>query len=123
MQRVAGLPHVQSRQRPPGAADGVETAVLAALEHRQAGERPLDVFLGLLQRFCRDVCQGKTAERSGQAVPHAPAVDVDKLERAAAEVADYAVGQMQAGDDAERSQLRLARPGQYVDFRPHGPLG
>ena len=29
VQRIAGLPHVQPRQRPPGAADGVEAAVLA----------------------------------------------------------------------------------------------
>ena len=36
VQRIAGLPHVQPRQRPPGAADRIEDAILAGLEHRQA---------------------------------------------------------------------------------------
>ena len=34
MQRIAGLPHVQSRERAPGAADRIEGAVLASFENR-----------------------------------------------------------------------------------------
>ena len=50
-------------------------------------------------------------------MPHARAVDVDQLERAAAEVADDAVGLVHAGDDAERGQFRLALAGEHVDLR------
>ena len=56
-------------------------------------------------------------------MPHAPAVDVDKLERAAAEVADHAVRPVHAGDDAERGQFRLALAGEHVDLRPAHALG
>ena len=37
VQRIAGLPHVQPRERAPGAADGIEGAALAGLE--QVGVR------------------------------------------------------------------------------------
>ena len=44
------------------------------------------------------------------------AVDIDELERAAAEIADHAVGLVHAGNDAERRQLRLARAREHVDL-------
>ena len=67
VQRVSGLPHVQPRQRPPGAADGVEVAALAVAEQRQGAEGFLDELFRLLERFRRNVGQGQTAERPGQA--------------------------------------------------------
>ena len=123
MQRISGLPHVQPRQRPPGAADRVESTVLAAFEHRQSAERFLDEFFRLLDRFCRNVGQGETAERPGQAAPRARAVDIDELERAAAEIADHAVRLMHAGDHAERGQFRLARARKDVDLGSHDAFG
>ena len=39
VERIAGLPHVQARQRAPGAADGVEGAALAAFEQAGVLER------------------------------------------------------------------------------------
>ena len=49
-------------------------------------------------------------------------MDIDQLERAAAEIADHAVGQMYAGNDAERGQFRLARAGEHVDFGVDDPF-
>ena len=42
--------------------------------------------------------------------------DIDEFERAAAEVADHAVGLVHAGNDAERRQFRLARAREHVDL-------
>src|SRR5262249_40895927 len=123
MQRIAGLPHVQPRQRPPGAADGVEAAVLASLEHGNAVEVFLDELFRLLERLRRDVGERQPAERARDAVPRPGAANVDQLERSAAEVADYAVGAMHAGNDAERGQLRFARAGENVDLGARYALG
>ena len=54
---------------------------------------------------------------------HARAVDIDQFERAAAEVADDAVGPVEAGDDAERGQLGLALAGEHVDLGAADLLG
>ena len=51
------------------------------------------------------------------------AVDVDEFERAAAEIADDAVGLVHAGDDAERGQLGLALAGKDVDLGAADALG
>ena len=56
-------------------------------------------------------------------MPHARAADIDKFERAAAEIADDAVGAMNAGNDAERGQFGLARAGEHFDVGADGPLG
>jgi len=48
---------------------------------------------------------------------------VDQFERAAAEIADDAVGMMDAGDHAERRQPRLARAGQDLDLYGADALG
>ena len=73
-------------------------------------------FSAFLIDFDGDVGKRQTAERPGQAVPGAGAADIDEFERAAAEIADHAVGVMHAGDDAERGKFGLARAGQHVDL-------
>ena len=123
VQRIAGLPHVQPRQRPPGAADGVEAAVLAGLQHRQAAQRLLDEFFRLLDRLRRNIGERQPAERAGQAVARARAADIDEFERAAAEIADHAVGAMHAGNHAERGELGLAPARQHVDIGADGAFG
>ena len=50
VERIAGLPHVQPRQRTPGAADRVEGAALAVMQHVEVFERLLDEFFRLLER-------------------------------------------------------------------------
>ncbi len=55
MQRISDLPHVQARERAPGAADGVEGAALAGGEQLGSGERVLDDLLRLLDGLRRDV--------------------------------------------------------------------
>jgi hypothetical protein len=66
VERVTGLPHVQPRQRAPGAADGIEGAAFAAFE--QAGvskRRPHDLFR-LLDRLRRNILQCEPAQRQRQ---------------------------------------------------------
>ena len=48
---------------------------------------------------------------------------VDQFERTAAEIADNAVGIVDAGDDAERGKFRLARPRQDFNLRAADALG
>ena len=59
VERIAGLPHVQPRQRAPGAADRIEGAALAVVQHVEVFERLLDDFLRLLERLAGDVLQAR----------------------------------------------------------------
>ena len=86
-------------------------------------ERILDDLLGLLDRAAGAVLQGEAAERQRGAGLDAGAVDIDQFERAAAEIADDAVGTMETGDDAERGQLGLALAGDDVDLGAADLLG
>ena len=63
VERIAGLPQVQPRQRTPGAADGVEISSLAALERRHFGQFLADNILGALERFLGNVLQRQSTER------------------------------------------------------------
>ena len=68
-------------------------------------------------------CKRQAAERQRQAVAHARAVHVDQFERTAAEIADDAVRLVNAGDDAERGEMRLALARQHLDRRAADALG
>ena len=117
LERIAALDDVDARQRAPGAADRIEGAAAAGLELRDAGNLGLDDALGALQRFVRGILQGKAAERQRHAAVHAVFPDIDQFERAAAEVADDAVGIVDARHHAERRQFCLARAGEDFDLR------
>jgi hypothetical protein len=56
-------------------------------------------------------------------VARAPPLDIDQFQRAAAEIADHAVGPMHAGNDAKRRQLGLARAREHVDLGTDGAPG
>ena len=124
VQRIAGLPHVQPRQRPPGAADGIKGAV--ARRPSSIGSAA-SVFLTNFSAFLSDFAEMSASARppSGRVKPvaRARAVHVDQFERAAAEIADDAVGPMHAGDDAERGQFGLARAREHLDIGADGALG
>ena len=51
VERVAGLPHVQPRQCAPSAADGVESASLAADQHTSFFQRRSRDLFCLLDRL------------------------------------------------------------------------
>ncbi len=85
---------------------------MTGFELSHAGQVGAHDAFGALQRFVRQVLQRQAAQRQGDAAPDAAAIHVDQFERAAAEIADDAVGIMDAGDDAERGQFGLARPRQ-----------
>ena len=123
MQRVTGLRHVQVPERAPGAADGIEAPPLAGLQQLETVEGVLDDLLGLLDRVAGEVLERKTAERQRGAGLDAAAVHVDQFQRAAAEIADDAVGLVEAGHHAERGQFRLALPGDDVDLGAADLLG
>ena len=73
--------------------------------------------------LCDEVLQREAAERQRHAAAHAVAAHVDQFERAAAEIADDAVGIVDAGDDAERRQFCLARARQDFDRHAADALG
>ena len=116
VQRIAGLPHVQPGERAPGAADRIERAPFAGGERRHVVERLFDDFVRLLERLCRNILERQSAERQGHAGFRPRAMHVNEFERAAAEIADDAVGTMEAGEDAERRVMRFAPAREHVDL-------
>src|SRR5262249_45703311 len=71
--------------------------------------------VGLLDRTRGDVLQRESAQRKRLAVTEAVTAQVGEFERAAAQVTDYAVRPMDAGNDAERRKLSLAFAGNHLD--------
>ena len=122
-ERIAALDDVDACQRAPGAADRIEGAATAGLELSHVGQIGADNTFGTLQRFVRQVLQRQASERQRDAAADAIAMHVDQFERTAAEIADNAVGIVDAGDDAERGKLRLARPRQDLNLRAADALG
>ena len=123
VERVAGLPHVQAGKRAPGAADGVEGAAATGFQRTGAVERLPDDLLRLLDRLGGYVLQREPAERKRHAALDALALDLGQFERAAAEIADDAVGLVETGHHAERGQLRFPLAGQHVDLGAADALG
>ena len=75
---------------------------MPGLELGHAGQVGADDAFGALQRFVRQVLQRQASERQRDAAADAAAMHVDQFERTAAEIADDAVGIVDAGHDAER---------------------
>ena len=73
--------------------------------------------------LCDEILQRQASERQRHAAADAVAVHVDQFERTAAEIADDAVGIVDAGDDAERGKFCLARSRQDFDLRAADALG
>ncbi len=121
--RIAALDDVDARQRAPGAADGVEISAAARLQQTNIRKLILDDALRPLQRLLREILQGQCSERQGHALAHPAAAHVDQFERSAAEIADDAVRPVDAGHDAERRELRLARAGEDFDWYAADPFG
>ena len=107
MQRITGLIHVQPRERPPRAADGIEIAASAIA---QGGTSPSSsrAILPALASDSRQVVQGEAAERQCRsALAACDAVTSVEFERAAAEVADDAV---RLDGCLKRCRARRVRP-------------
>ncbi|MHC2725751.1 hypothetical protein ACVMGE_008238 [Bradyrhizobium diazoefficiens] len=123
LERIAALDDVDARERAPGAADGVECTAAPRLELRHLVELLAHDTVGALERFVGEVLEREPAERQRHAAAHAVPAHVDQFERAAAEVADDAVGVVDAGNHAERRQPRLARARQDLDLHCADALG
>ena len=65
------------------------------------------------------VHQRKSAKLERGALPDLLLLERDELERAAAKVARDAIGLVQAADDAERRQFRLALAGKELGLHAH----
>ena len=122
LERIAALDDVETRQRAPGAADRIEGPVTAGRELGDVGEFVAHDASGALQGFVREVLECQAAERQRHAAAHAVALDVDQLERAAAEVADDTVRIVDPGDDAKRGKFCFARAGQDMNPGAADPL-
>jgi hypothetical protein len=106
---------MDARERAPGAADRIEGAATAGLELGDFGQLVLHDALGALQGFVRQILQREAAERQRHAAANPVAVHVDQFQRAAAEIADDAVGVVNAGHYAECGQFCLARSRQDLN--------
>src|SRR5262249_61434342 len=114
---------VRARPPPPGAADRVERAALAAGEEPRVAERLAYQLLGPLDLFLGNVLQRQSTKGQRDPGLDPVPVDVGELERAAAEIADDAVGAMKAGDHTEGGQFGLALAGDDVDLGSANALG
>ena len=124
MERITASGLMQPGQGPPRAADGVEGAPAQGIELRLGLSQVLPRDLArALGRVLGEILQRQPAQRHGHALADGGAVDVDEFERAAAEIADHAVGGVESGDDAERRQLGLAPAGEEFDRSAAGGLG
>ena len=95
-QRIIGLRHMQPRQRPPGAADGVEVAAPALLQPVDLGKLGIDDVARLLEAAARGVDQPQATERQRGGIRQPAAPDIDQFQAAAAEIAGKAVSRMNA---------------------------
>src|SRR5690349_6967644 len=87
MEWITGLPHVQTRERAPSAADRVKSAIFAVMQHVEVFENLLDIFFGFLEGLPGNILQRKSAQRQGHTAAYARAMHIDQLERSAAKVA------------------------------------
>ena len=87
VERIVALRHVQLRQRPPGAAHGVERAAVKALDRCSRGEvlprDPVSPF----RRVAARIEQSQSAERERHARAERRALEADQFQRTAAHVA------------------------------------
>ena len=123
MQGVVALAHVQARQRPPGAADGVEAAPGQRIQRFHLRQRVARDLRGLLGRAFGDVEQGQSAERQRDALPDLAVPHIGELQRTAAEIAHDAIAPVDRGDHAIGRQLRLAHARQQLDRTAQRALG
>ena len=115
VERIVPLPHVQLRQRPPGASDRVERPALEGLDGRTAGDELAGDLLRPFGRVLRRVGQGQAAERHRDAMAELQLLDLDQLEGAAAEVAHDPVGLVERRCDPERREFGLAAAADEFD--------
>ena len=107
VERVAGLPHVEARQRTPGAANSIKGAIFAIVQHVEVLEGLFDKSFRFFQRFAGDVLQGQPAQWQSHAATHTRAVNIDELKRSATKISDDTIRLMNAGNDAKRGEMSL----------------
>jgi hypothetical protein len=115
MQWIAGLPDVQSRQRPKRAADRVEAAAAKHPQQRDMSQRIGDDRLGPLDRTARGVLQGEAAERQGHTGAYLGAAHRHQLDRPAAEITDKPIRPMNSRHHAVSGQSCLTLARQHID--------
>ena len=114
---------MQPRQRPPGAADGIEVAAPALLQPVDLGKLGIDDVARFLEAAARGIDQPQTAKRKRRGIRQPAAPHIDQFQAAAAEIAGKAISRMNAGHDAERGKLGLPRARQHGDFLAENAFG
>jgi hypothetical protein len=112
IQLVATVVHVEARERPPRAADRVESPVFQPAQDGRAVERSPRQLPRGFERAARCRRQAQAAELQAVAGADLAPFHIGQLQAAAAEVAGDAVGVLEARDDAERGNARLVGAGE-----------
>ena len=114
-ERVIALAHVQFGERAPGAADRVKCPAAQFFQRRRLGQLLFGDALGVLDRTAGGIHQRQRAEFQRHALADPALARVDQFQRAAAEIADHAIGVMTGRDHAHCGELRLAHAGNQLD--------
>ncbi len=123
MQRIPHLRHMQLGEISPGSAHGIEGAPFEVLEDLGLGEAFVDDLLRLLDRAAGEVDQPERSQRQGHAVAQLAILDVDELERAAAQVSGKTIRTRNASADAKRGIARLFLSRKNADVGAQSLLG
>ena len=111
-QRIAADGHMHLRQRPPGAADGVEGVGLEVSRRLEPVGDGLALAVGV---EAARIGQGEGAEGEGGAAPDLALGQPHQLEAGTAQIADHAISVGNAREDAEGGVTRLFLAGQDAD--------
>ncbi len=114
---IIALAHMQSGERAPCSADGIERAAAQAFENFGLAQRLAHDFHRRLRRLVRGIHERQPAERQSDPLADPRALHVDQFERAAAQIGDDAVGLIKGRDDAERREFGFPLAGQKRDGR------
>ena len=113
-QRIAGLGHVDTGQRPPGAADGMEIAAPAGQPGRLGQRR--------VYGLGRASGHSQRPQRQGDALAAALSVEVHQFQTAAAKITHHAGRAGKGGPDPGRRGLGFLAARQHPDLEA-GSLG
>ena len=119
-QRIAGLVHVEPRQRAPRPANKIERQPLTPIGPTSLVERTRDLLVVRALPFRAERGEAEHAQREGDALLQLAVADADQFEAATAQIADDPVRVGEGGEDAGAGGERFLLARQRLDRQPGG---